>query len=89
MVPAGSRTAVQHGTWAGLTSGFEWDRVYPRRYGRHTNYWEYYQVFIRFYSKGCAEKVEVSSMATHGLPEPEAEDAIYLLFFAVTDLSNG
>jgi len=28
-------------------------------------------------------------MATHGLPEPEAEDAIYLLFFAVTDLSNG
>ena len=36
MVPAGSRTAVQHETRAGLTSGFEWDRVYPRRYGRHT-----------------------------------------------------
>lgn len=36
MVPAGSRTAVQHKTQAGLTAGFRWDRVYPRRSGRHT-----------------------------------------------------
>ena len=48
MVPAGSRTAVQHRTQAGLTSGFRWDRVYPCRYGRHTKIDDDDIVFIDF-----------------------------------------
>lgn len=65
MVPAGSRTAVPHATRAGLTSGFGWDRVYPRRCGRHTKFVKGTVIFNHFY---------ISPFANPGLDKGEIYD---------------